>query len=259
MTGVLLMIYLAILLILTGLLIILVTLFLETRKVNSRISDISAYHARAEKNESFESASEYDPEDIEIDLPDDFSDYSSGSNFSGDYNSHDTDDDIFISFDDPSDTDTSFTEAGAFDFDETVIFEEEPYSGDFDNSGSSPEAQSGKGINGGGSAAAVMFDDQSGIIDYDSGEGIIDSTFNGYKNIKRVGSGELLLDIDGLNFYLEGRLYRFDFHRLSRFWTGKNYIALPVKGGDSVKLFIVNGGESFIKTAEDYFNESRKD
>lgn len=257
------MIYLAILLILTGLLIILVTLFLETRKVSSRISDISAYHARAEKNESPESASEYDPEDIEIDLPDpDFSDHSSGSTFSEDYNLHDIEDDIFISFDDSTgacDTDTSFTEAGAFDFDETAIFDEEPYSEGSDSSEFSPGALTGEGGNGGGSAGAVMFDDQSGIIDYDSGEGIIDSTFNGYKNIKRVGSGELLLDVDGLNFYLDGRLYRFDFHRLSRFWTGKNYIAVPVKGGNSVKLFIVNGGESFIKTAEDYFNESRKD
>jgi len=256
------MIYLAILLILTGLLIILVSLFLETRKVNSRISDISAYHARAEKNESFESSPEYDPEDFEIDLPDyDSSDYSSGSTFSGNYNSHDIDDDIFISFDDSTDTDdtdTSFTESGAFDFDETVIFDEEPDPGVFDNTESSSGALSGERINGGGSAGAVMFDDQSGIIDYDSGEGIIDSTFKGYKNIKRVGSGELLIDIDGISFYLDGRLYRFDFHRLSRFWTGKNYIALPVKGGDSVKLFIVNGGDSLIKTAEDYFNESRK-
>ncbi len=255
------MIYLAILLILTGLLIILVTLFLETRKVNSRISDISAYHARAEKNESFESSPEYDPEDFEIDLPDyDSSDYSSGSTFPGDCNSQDIDD-IFISFDDSTDgdyTDTSFPEAGAFDFDETVIFDEEPDPGNFDNPESSPGARSGESVNTGGSAGAVMFDDQSGIIDYDSGEGIIDSTFKGYKNIKRIGSGELVIDIDGISFYLDGRLYRFDFHRLSRFWTGNNYIALPVKGGNSVKLFIVNGGDSLIKTAEDYFNESRK-
>jgi len=255
------MIYLAILLILTGLLIILVTLFLETRKVNSRINDISAYHARAERNESPESADEYYPEDVDIDLPDS-SDYSSGSTFSDDYSSPDMDDDIFISFDDSSDSDdpdTSFSDAGSFDFDETVIFDEEPCAEVLDDPESLHGSVAGDGINGGGSAAAVMFDDHSGIIDYDSGEGIIDSTFNGYKNIKRVGSGELLLDIDGLNFYLEGRLYRFDFHRLSRFWTGKNYIAIPVKGRDSVKLFIIYGGESLIKTAEYYFNESRKD
>jgi hypothetical protein len=254
------MIYLAILLILTGLLIILVSLFLETRKVNSRIDDISAYHGRAEKKESTGSADYYDPEDAEIDLPDsDYSDYSSGSTFSEEYNLPHIDDDIFISFDDSSDTDTSSAEAGAFDFDESVIHDEDPYSEVFDDPESSHGTVSQEWNNGGGTAAAVMFDDHSGIIDYDSGEGIIDSTFKGYKNIKRVGGGELLLDTDGLNFYLDGRLYRFDFHRLSRLWTGKNYIAIPVKGGDSVKLFIIDGGELLIKTAEDYFNESRKD
>ncbi len=257
------MIYLAILLILTGLLIILVSLFLETRKVNSRIDDISAYHARSGKNESPVSADDYDPGDVEIDLPDtDYSEHSSGSTFSEDYDLPHIDDDIFISFDDSSDTDDAGTfpgESGSFDFDETVIFDEEPYSEVFDSSESSHGAASEEWNNGGGSAGAVMFDDHSGIIDYDSGEGIIDSTFKGYKNIKRVGSGELLLDTDGLNFYLDERLYRFDFHRLSRLWTGKNYIAIPVKGGDSVKLFIIDGGESLIKTAEDYFNESRKD
>lgn len=251
------MVYLAILLILTGLLIILVSLFLETRKVNTRIDDISQYHAREEQRESAGNSSLYDPEDIEIDLPDsEYPEYSSRGGAAPDNSLSGIDDEIFISFDD---SDDYSGEAGSFDFDGTGADDDELYTEVFDPEEDRAGSAAEELTNAGRPVAAVMFDDHSGIIDYDSGDGIIDSTFKGYGNIKRIGSGELHLDMDGLNFYLDGRLYRFDFHRLSHLWTGKNYMAIPLKGGDSVKLFIVDGGESMIKSAEDYYNESRKD
>jgi len=246
------MIYLAILLILTGLLIILTALFLETRKVNSRIDDISQYHARAEQREP----AEFDPENIEIDLPDsDNSDYGSRGAAPEAGSIPDIDEEIFISFDD---SDGYSGEGESFDFDEGEIDENRPFSGEFDVADEIRKTVSEEDDET-GPVSAVMFDDQSGIIDYDSGDGIIDSTLKSYKNIKREGSGELLIDADGLNFYLDGSLYRFDFHRLSRLWTGKNYIAIQLKGGNSIKLFIIHQGESLIKRAEDYYSSSRKD
>lgn len=250
------MIYLAILLILTGLLIILVTLFLETRKVHSRIDDISQYHARGEHREAA-GDSVYDPEDIEIDLPDpEYPDYNFSGGASADSSMPHIDDEIFISFDD---TDDYPEESESFDFDGNVEADDGPFTEVFDAEEHRHSEENAGFNNPGEAVSAVMFDDHSGIIDYDSGDGIIDSTFKGYRNIKRVGLGELHLDSDGLNFYLDGRLYRFDFHRLSHLWTGKNYMAIPIKGGDSVKLFILDGGESLIKNAEAYYYNSRKD
>ena len=233
------MIYLAILLILTGLLIILVTLFLETRKVNARIDDLSGNKAGDKNLFSSKKESLPDPEYPDIDLS-----LYADDVFKMDDNPHNTEDDIFISFDNFDETDDVF-------FDDTDLSDQESIKG----GGSFPRENKSENV----PVEAAMFEDSSGVIDYDSGEGIIDPGFSGYKKIKRVGIGELTLDSDGLNFHVDGRLYRFDFHRISKIFTGDNYFAFPVKDGGSVRLFIFEQGAGLIGNIRDFFYNSKKD
>jgi len=244
------MIYLAILLILTGLLIILVTLFIETRKVSAHIENISGNKSAGGNNLS--SGAEMIPDPEDIDLP-----YISDDDFEMNYNSGDDDEDIFVSFDDSDDSIGSYSDNPEFSgIGDSVFFDDFTGSGT-DNSGS--DESSPDEFNEDKPVEAVMFEDRSGVIDYDSGEGIIDPGMAGYKKIKRVGKGELIPDKDGLNFYVDGRLYRFDFHRMGKISTGENYLAIPLKGGNAVRLFIFEKGDAFIDKISEYFYNSKKD
>ena len=102
---------------------------------------------------------------------------------------------------------------------------------------------------------AIMFDDRSDIIDYTSGVGTIDSSLLKYKDIKRIGRGIIESDPDGINFYLDEKLYRFDSHRIYDIWCGENYVALPLKGNGIVKLFIIENSEDFPHKVETNFKE----
>ncbi|MCL1834273.1 MAG: hypothetical protein FWG49_07210 [Leptospirales bacterium] len=105
---------------------------------------------------------------------------------------------------------------------------------------------------------AVMFDDRSDIIDYTSGVGTIDPTFLKYKDIKRIGKGIIESDHDGINFYLDEKLYRFDLHRVYDIWCGENYVALPLKGSGIVKLFIIENSPDFPNKVEADFKEFQR-
>ena len=105
---------------------------------------------------------------------------------------------------------------------------------------------------------AVMFDDKSDLIDYSSGIGTIDSTFLKYSDIKRIGKGVIESDSDGISFYLDERLYRFDLHRIYDIWCGENYVALPLKGNGIVKLFIIENSPDFSYKVEADFKEFEK-
>jgi hypothetical protein len=246
------MIYLAILLILTGLLIILVTLFLETRKVSAHIEKIKGNKSARGRNFSSEPEIFPDPENINIDLPD-FPD----DNYEMNYHFQDDEEDIFVSFDDSHENIDSYSDSPDFSGGENSVLFEDLSLMDTDESGSD-EFFSDK-LSEDKPAEAVMFEDRSGVIDYDSGEGIIDPGMAGYKKIKRVGRGELSLDMDGLNFSVDGRLYRFDFHRISKIFSGENYLAIPLRGGEAVRLFIFEKGDAFIEKISDYFYNSKKD
>ena len=102
---------------------------------------------------------------------------------------------------------------------------------------------------------AVMFDDRSDIIDYSSEIGTIDSTFLKYRDIKRIGKGVIESDSDGISFYLDEKLYRFDSHRIYDIWCGENYLALPIKGNGAVKLFIIENSTDFSYKVEADFKE----
>jgi hypothetical protein len=246
------MIYLAILLILTGLLIILVTLFLETRKVSAHIEKIKGNKSARGRN--FSSGMEMfpDPEDINIDLPD-FTDDAYERN----YHFQDDEEDIFVSFDDSHENSDSYFGNPEINSTEDSILYDDFIGSEAGDSGSD---ESFPGVyTEDKPAEAVMFEDRSGVIDYESGEGIIDPGMGGYKKIKRVGRGELSLDMDGINFHVDGRLYRFDFHRIGKIYTGENYLAIPLKGSGAVRLFIFEKGDTFIDKISGYFYDSKKD
>ncbi len=247
------MVYLAILLILTGLLIILVTLFLETRKVNERIDDLSGN----------KTPDEIFPQPAEESIPDsqsphlDFSVYDDDI-FEIDDNLHNSEDDIFISFDDSDEPDDIFFDNAADnEIEDSSYFDDSPFSDQESMEDGEEIFQESKTEN--EPARVVMFEDSSGVIDYDSGVGIIDPGLSGYKKIKRIGTGDLALDRDGLNFNVKDRLYRFDFHIISRIFTGDNYFAFPVKDGGAVRLFIFEKGNSLIENIRDFFYNSKKD
>ncbi len=246
------MIYLAILLILTGLLIILVTLFLETRKVSAHIENISGN--KSAPGNKFSSGTEAfsDPEEIDIDLPD-----LSDDIYERNYNFQDDEEDIFVSFDDSDDDiDSYFDNQEIISTEDSILFDD--FTGTETGDSTSDELFSDVYTED-KPAEAVMFEDRSGVIDYESGEGIIDPGMGGYKKIKRVGRGELSLDMDGLNFHVDGRLYRFDFHRIGTIYTGENYFAVPLKGSGAVRLFIFEKGDTYIDKIRNYYYESKKD
>jgi hypothetical protein len=96
---------------------------------------------------------------------------------------------------------------------------------------------------------AVMFEDKSRVIDYDNESGSIDPSLEEYKNIKRIGSGRLVVEKGGVTFFLGKKLYRYDFNRVNGIKTGERHLALFMDGSEVVKLFIVEAGSGIIEAA----------
>jgi hypothetical protein len=254
------MIYLAILLILCGLLIVITALSIETGIVTG-----AGYSGSDVINKPVQSGSVFsEPDEVEIIFPGDMIDDRAESMDK---------EDIFISFDDDYD--------GLSDF-ETLPEKYESVNRNTDYKLSHQQSRTvpdeRRKINSDGRPdiiekrektapvqkhddgiiSAVMFDDRSNIIDYESGVGAIDSTFSKYKSIKRIGKGKIETDYDGINFYLDEKLYRFDFHKVYDIWSGSNYVALPLKGNSTVKLFIIENPAGFPEKVEANFKEYEK-
>lgn len=225
------MIYLALLLVLTGLLILLLSVF----SVSGRAGRGNA--AKVSGSEVSRGIVNYsDPDSIEIAFPPD-----SAAEIPGIQ-----EEDIFIDFSDEA------SDLPAIDLTDEILPEfEEP-----DNLfPATDEIQSFPEEPVTGSVKAVLFDDRSNMINYDSGGAVIDPTLSGYSSIKRVGSGILEAEKDGLNFKLGDSLYRFDFHKIFDVWSGANFIALPLKGSSSVKLFLLENPAGFPDMVESFFSE----
>ena len=90
----------------------------------------------------------------------------------------------------------------------------------------------------GNADTAVLYNDASGVVDYESRENVIDPSFKKYSKLRRIGRGHVGLVKDGINFQLRKKLYRFEFYRIEKMLPGKNYIALFIKGSDEAKLLI---------------------
>jgi hypothetical protein len=237
------MIYFAVLLILTGLLILLLSIFTESGTGIRTIKSVRTVKDTPRVKS--------DPEDIEIPLPDDPEIMNDMSYEIDDFN----DEDLFVDFTadeaEPAKRDLVDDEfSGSFSVhgkDKVDFREDESFYG----------RSSGRGgaYSGNGGVNAILFDDRSNMIDYDSGSAVIDASIEGYKNIKRIGSGSLAVEKDGISFYLGDSLHRFDFHRVFDVWSGDNFIALPLKGGGTVKLFLMEKGSGLPEKVEKYFQE----
>ncbi len=252
------MVYLAILLILCGLLILISALFIEKGR-----GGVSGYNGPEVSGRSFSHLSgDSDPDEDEMIFPGDKTEET---------DVHADEEDIFISFDDDAEDlydyeefpGTDITSGSSFNSREDYHQSERIKS---DYAEKAPAAGSDEEIyplrrnddRGNKYVSAVMFDDRSNIIDYESGVGAIDSTFSRYKSIKRIGKGRIESDFDGINFYIDEKLYRFDFHKVYDIWSGPGYIALPLKGNSTVKLFLIENSPGFPDKVEADYKEYEK-
>ncbi len=247
------MIYLAILLVLTGLLILLIALFSESQKANYAGLKGSSYTPSAGSTY----AGGIEPEDVDIIFPDSMVDRETIS-----------EDDVFVNFDQNKsfNEDTKPIDSQDWDFNESEQDDFIPDSGpltEISDAGSSkvPAEEQIKGgvplhdINYDSSVYAVLFDDRSNLINYNSAENFIETSISGYSNIKRIGRGKVQVDDDGVSFNMDEKFYRFDFYKVHDVWSGPGFIALPLKGGSSVKLFMIEGAPDFPDRVELYFQE----
>jgi hypothetical protein len=122
--------------------------------------------------------------------------------------------------------------------------------GPFTGAGKNRPDETGAGIQ-----QAVLYEDGSGVIDFNNGAGPIISNIEEYKNIKRIGSGSLTVEKGGLSFSMGKKLYRYDFHRVRDIKTGENHLALFLNGSDAVKLFIFDDGEDRIEAIDSIFRD----
>jgi hypothetical protein len=102
---------------------------------------------------------------------------------------------------------------------------------------------------------AVLFEDSSHVIDYSTESGSIDPSLEGYKNIKRIGSGQLAVEKGGITFFMGKKLYRFDFHRVRDVKSGSRHLAIFLEGSDAVRLFIIESGSGIITAVSDAYRE----
>jgi hypothetical protein len=112
----------------------------------------------------------------------------------------------------------------------------------------------------GNSYHATLYEDSSNIIDYDKSENKIDPTLKEYRNIKRVGKGDIELAKEGINFYVGKKFFRFDYYRIRDLKIGEKFIAVFLKGSNVVRVFIfdkISGIQSDIKRSyQDYLRRT---
>ena len=102
---------------------------------------------------------------------------------------------------------------------------------------------------------AVLYEDSSRVIDYASESGTIDPSLEKYRKIRRLGSGLVAIEKEGISFYMGKKMYRYDFHRVRDLKTGERHIALFISGSESVKLFIFETGSAPITAIGDAYRE----
>jgi len=259
------MIYLAVLLVLTGLLIVLVALFSES----GRTHFAKTVNFRESSAPGFEKPGRVEPEDIDIILPERRKHPVSTSPLQ-----HSDEEDIFLGFDRENsfskENKVTRTEKRGKSLDEWGLSESEqddiiPDSGPLDEVSDSVFSELEDELSipdrsrtvaaADSPVYAVLFDDKSNLIDYDSGVTIIEPSVSALKSIKRVGKGKVQVDEDGVSFYMDDKFYRFDFHKVYDVWSGAGFIALPLKGGSSVKLFMIDNAPDFPGKVEVYYQE----
>ena len=102
---------------------------------------------------------------------------------------------------------------------------------------------------------AVLYEDSSRVIDYASESGTIDPSLEKYRKIRRLGSGHVAIEKEGISFYMGKKMYRYDFHRVRDLKIGERHIALFIGGSESVKLFIFESGGAPLTAIGDAYRE----
>lgn len=93
---------------------------------------------------------------------------------------------------------------------------------------------------------AVLYEDSSGLIDYEDGSPTIDTTLNAYKNVKRIGQGRIDIAGEGIHFRSGKRFFRFDYRKIENLKIGRNFFALFLKGGTAARLFLFDTESPFL-------------
>ena len=102
---------------------------------------------------------------------------------------------------------------------------------------------------------AVLYEDSSRVIDYANESGSIDPSLEKYRKIRRLGGGQVVIEKDGISFYMGKKMYRYDFNRVRDLKSGERHMALFVGGSESVKLFIFESGAASIAAIGDAYRE----
>jgi hypothetical protein len=102
---------------------------------------------------------------------------------------------------------------------------------------------------------AVLYEDSSRVIDYANESGSIDPSLEKYRKIRRLGSGRVAMEKDGISFYMGKKMYRYDFGRIRDLRSGEKHMALFIGGSESVKLFIFDTGSAMINAIRDAYRD----
>jgi len=94
--------------------------------------------------------------------------------------------------------------------------------------------------------AAVLFEDASGLINYEDGSPIIDSSLDGYRKLKRVGAGRVEMASEGINFHTGKSFFRYDFRKVETLKIGRNYFVLFIQGSPAARLFLFDAETPFL-------------
>lgn len=106
---------------------------------------------------------------------------------------------------------------------------------------------------------AVLYEDGSRAVDYGAGHGGFDPSLDGYRHVRRIGSGEFSVEKGGINFSTGRKLYRYDFHRVRDLETGERHCSLFLEGSDTVRLFIFEAAGDRIAAVRAAYMEYRGD
>jgi hypothetical protein len=107
---------------------------------------------------------------------------------------------------------------------------------------------------------AVLFEDSSGAFDYSVLPLKGTAAPAALAKIKRIGEGRLTPEKNGISFHMKNRLYRFDYHRIEGLNFGDDFLAVNSGGKTPVRFFILNSGSSeAVEQINSDYNSLRPD
>ena len=104
------------------------------------------------------------------------------------------------------------------------------------------------------SEKTVLYNDDSGLVDYFAETSVFDYSFSRYKRIKRLAEGCALIEGNGVSLRSPQGFFRFTFDALEKAAFGKNYAALFIKGAESVKLLLFGQNADAVPLLEKVYN-----